>query len=119
MFSTSTNVHSYYTQHAALKYISRAAQPWHSAAANSVWHHIAALGDFGASICRPTAEYIPTSGYQHPSQQLAAEHFSASKQPGSSSAIPRVDRFGTITSFSLRKYLIWSATKGCERKPSP
>ena len=70
MFSTSTNVHSYYTQHAALRNISRAAQPWHSAAAKSVWQH---LGDLGVPIYRPTTNYTPTSGYQCLPQQLAAD----------------------------------------------
>ncbi len=115
MFSTSTNVHSYYTQHAAIRNISRAAQPWHSATANSVWQH----GDFGASICRATTDYLPTCGSRHPSQQLAAEPVSASKQPGSSSAIPKVDRIGPLRIFVSRKYLIWTATRGCNHKHSP
>lgn len=119
MFWASTNVHSYYAQHAALRSISRAAQPWRSTTANSMWQHIPAIGDFGVSTCRPTADYSPTFGYQRLSQQLAAECFSASKQPGSSSAISRVDRFGPLRSLSSPKNLIWSATRGCERKPSP
>ena len=116
MFSASTNVHSYYTQHAALRNISRAARPWHSVAANSVWQH---LGDLGVPICRPTADCTPTSGYQNLSQQLAAECFSAPKQPGSPLAIPRVDRIGPLRFISWRKYLIWSATRGCNHKLSP
>ena len=59
----STDVHSYYTQHAAFKHVFRAAQPWHSAAATS-WQHVAAaaLEDFGESICLGTADYIPILG---------------------------------------------------------
>ena len=107
MFSTSTEVHSCYTQHTAFKHISRAARPWLSAAANS-WQHIAAaaLGDFGESICLATTDYIPISGYRLLSQRLATEHFSASKQPGSSSAIPTVDRIGPLRFLASRKYLI-------------
>jgi len=116
-FSTSIDVQSYSNiipQYSTHKHIS---QPPGQSSPSQRFQHGNASQPFAVTICRATAIYTPIHSYQRP-PRLAAERLPALRQPRLSSAVPSADRIGPRRCFPLRKYLNWSATRGCNYKPS-